>query len=259
MHPVKVKGIVIGEGIPKICVPIMAETAEQVVQQAKILAPLTVGAHRVVDLVEWRADSFLGILEQGRCREILTLIRSQLPEIPLLFTFRTKEEGGVCEADTESYLQVSCEAVESGLIDLVDVELFTGDNTVRQIVETAHAHGEYVVCSNHDFHATPSGEELTSRLRRMDSLGADILKIAAMPCCSQDVLTLLSVTAEMSAKLSRPLITMSMSQTGVISRLCGETFGSSVTFGALGTTSAPGQIDAVVLKNILQLLHSENK
>ena len=163
----------------------------------------------------------------------------------------------MCETDTERYLRVNCEAVESGLIDLVDVELFTGDNTVRQVIERAHSHGEYVVCSNHDFHATPSGEELTSRLRRMDSLGADILKIAAMPCCSQDVLTLLSVTAEMSAKLSRPLITMSMSQTGVISRLCGETFGSSVTFGALGTTSAPGQIDAIALKNILQLLHSE--
>ena len=60
MHPVKVKGIVIGEGIPKICVPIMAETAEQVVQQAKILAPLTTRSHQVVDLVEWREDAPYG-------------------------------------------------------------------------------------------------------------------------------------------------------------------------------------------------------
>ncbi|MGO0916205.1 type I 3-dehydroquinate dehydratase [Clostridioides difficile] len=36
----------------------------------------------------------------------------------------------------------------------------------------------------------------------------------------------------------RPIITMSMSGMGVISRLCGEIFGSALTFGAAKSVSA---------------------
>ena len=53
----------------------------------------------------------------------------------------------------------------------------------------------------------------------------------------------------------RPIITMSMAGTGVISRLCGEVFGSSMTFGAVGKASAPGQMGAEDLNTVLALLH----
>ena len=39
-----------------------------------------------------------------------------------------------------------------------------------------------------------------------------------------------------------PAITMSMGKDGVISRLCGEVFGSCVTFGSHEKASAPGQM-----------------
>ena len=87
-------------------------------------------------------------------------------------------------------------------------------------------------------------------------VSADILKIAVMPQNSRDVLTLLSATEEMTRLYAeRPLITMSMGGTGLMSRLCGETFGSAVTFGAVGKTSAPGQIAADELAQVLELLH----
>ena len=51
-------------------------------------------------------------------------------------------------------------------------------------------------------------------LTRMQSLGADIAKIAVMPTCSADVLTLLDATCTMRDKYAHiPLITMSMSGT----------------------------------------------
>ena len=37
----------------------------------------------------------------------------------------------------------------------------------------------------------------------------------------------------------RPIITMSMAGTGLISRLCGEVFGSALTLGAAKKASAP--------------------
>ena len=53
----------------------------------------------------------------------------------------------------------------------------------------------------------------------------------------------------------RPIITMSMAGTGLISRLCGEVFGSAATFGAVGKVSAPGQMNAEDLNTILTLIH----
>ena len=49
------------------------------------------------------------------------------------------------------------------------------------------------------------------------------IKIAVMPQNKRDVLTLLSATEEMVTDYAdRPIITMSMAGTGVISRLCGK-------------------------------------
>ena len=41
----------------------------------------------------------------------------------------------------------------------------------------------------------------------------------------------------------------------MISRLCGEVFGSALTFGAVGKVSAPGQIGAKDLSHVLNLIH----
>ena len=90
----------------------------------------------------------------------------------------------------------------------------------------------------------------------MQQMGADIPKIAVMPQNRKDVLTLLLATEEMTAEYAdRPIITMSMSGTGLISRLCGEVFGSSCTFGAVGKVSAPGQMNAEDLDTVLELIH----
>ena len=63
----------------------------------------------------------------------------------------------------------------------------------------------------------------------MQDMNADIPKIAVMPQNKKDVLTLLAATEEMTTTYAdRPIITMSMAGTGVISRLCGEVFGLSL-------------------------------
>ena len=138
----------------------------------------------------------------------------------------------------------------------MDVEAFTGDKVVKEIIEAAHACGVKVVASNHDFDKTPDKDDIVGRLRKMQDLGADIPKIAVMPQSKLDVLTLLSATEEMNRLYAdRPIITMSMAGTGVISRLCGEVFGSALTFGAAGKASAPGQMGVNDLNTVLNLLH----
>lgn len=248
---VEVRGVRIGEGIPKICVPIVGTTRDEILAAAKSFESVK------KDVVEWRADWFEGVFDFAQVEAVLKELRRVLGNTPILFTFRTANEGGEKAIEPAAYAELNKRAAATGLIDLVDVEAFTGDEVVRDIIESAHESGVVVVASNHDFEKTPEKDEIVRRLRKMQELGADIPKIAVMPQSRKDVLTLLSATEEMASEYAdRPIITMSMSATGLISRLCGECFGSALTFGAVGKASAPGQMNASDLSEILNLIHT---
>ena len=247
---VEVRGVKIGEGIPKIIVPIVGTTKEEILAAAASFSDVP------MDLVEWRADWFENVFDLTEVEGVLTELRKALGDTPLLFTFRTSKEGGEKAIGTEEYVKLNITASQTGLVDLIDVEAFTGDETVRKIIDAAHAAGVKVVASNHDFDKTPEKDDIVGRLCRMQELGADIPKIAVMPRSKKDVLVLLSATEEMASEYAdRPIITMSMSGTGLISRLSGEVFGSSCTFGAVGKASAPGQMNAADLGTVLNLIH----
>lgn len=250
MNPVTVRNIRIGEGIPKVCIPLVGAAKEEITAAAMELRRFP------ADVAEWRADWFDGVFDPAKVIGVLTELRKLLGDCPLLFTFRTAGEGGEREISTDGYRRLNLQAAESGLIDLLDVEVFTGDDTVAEIIQAAHRAGVKVVASSHDFDKTPPREELISRMVKMEQLGADILKIAVMPQNTRDVLELLSATEEMTREhTNRPVITMSMSGNGVISRLAGEVFGSALTFGTAGRASAPGQIGAEELKQVLEVIH----
>ena len=246
---VMIKNVEFGAGQPKICLPVVARTDAEITQQIAAIA------YSQPDLVEFRADWYADIMDRAARRFALDGIRTLLPQTPLLFTYRTRREGGENELPDADYLRLCLEVIEDEAADMIDVELFMGDAIVSEIVRAAHEKGIAVICSSHDFAKTPAREELLRRFRAMEALGADILKLAVMPQSAEDVLTLLSATAEMDAAGSRPVISMSMGKLGAISRLCGESFGSCVTFGSAGKASAPGQIEARALRSILETLH----
>ena len=248
---IDVRGVKIGEGVPKIIVPIVGQTKEE------ILAAVDMFSGVAMDIVGWRVDWFEDVFDFDKVEDVLKDLRPALGDTPILFTFRTSKEGGEKAIDTDAYAKLNIQAAQTGMVDLIDVEVFTGDDIVKEIIEGAHANGVKVVASNHDFDKTPDKDDIVGRLRKMQELGADIPKIAVMPRNKKDVLTLLSATEEMATDYAdRPIITMSMAGTGLISRLCGEVFGSSCTFGAVGKVSAPGQMNAVDLDTVLNLIHN---
>ena len=90
---------------------------------------------------------------------------------------------------------------------------------------------------------------------QMKHSNADIVKLAVMPQSADDVLRLLSETNHFHRRYpDQPLVTMSMGKLGAVSRICGEVFGSCVTFGVGKNASAPGQIEMAKLEEILQVL-----
>ena len=252
MNPIIVRNVSIGEGMPKICVPIVGTTREEILKTAKEILNTS------ADLVEWRADWFESVYEMQKVVELSKELREVLGELPILFTFRTKAEGGELELGAKPYAMLNQMMIASGNIDLVDVEVFATENELASIVEAAHKQGVKVVGSNHDFSKTPSKDEIVRRLCHMQSVGVDSPKIAVMPRSTKDVLTLLEATEEMVSEYAdRPIVTMSMAGTGAVSRIVGEIFGSAITFGALEKASAPGQIPVEELKKILKIMHKE--
>lgn len=250
MKTVNLRGVEVGAGTPKIIVPIVAKTAEDILEKAEEFQNYT------FDVVEWRADFYEDVFELPKVLSTLKALRQALGEKPILFTFRTKKEGGEKEIDMDAYTLLNTAVAQSGDADAIDVEIFSGDEVAQKNIDAIHAAGKVVVGSNHDFDKTPNKADLLYRLRKMQDMGADIPKIAVMPHSQVDVVTLLDATQEMYTQYSdRPMITMSMGS-GVISRLCGEYFGSAMTFGSVGQASAPGQIPADQLSCVMNILHS---
>lgn len=250
---VVVNNVEFGTGIPKICVPIVEKDEKSILEEALRISKVS------CQVVEWRIDFFDEVFDFERINEVLKKLKATLGQDKvLLVTFRTKAEGGQKDITPELYQVMLEKVIEGKNADLVDVELFIGDEIFDRLVKKAKDNGCCIIASNHDFKKTPSCEEIVSRLVRMRDKGADISKIAVMPQCMEDVTTLLKATAIMKDKYSDiTVVTMSMGNMGMISRVAGEIFGSAMTFGILDKPSAPGQIEVTklqeVMKNISEL------
>lgn len=250
MSILKIKDVVIGEGVPKIIVPIIGKTKEDIIQEANIVKELA------PDVVEWRVDMYEDVENLTAITFLIEKLRKIFVDELLLFTFRSHKEGGNKEISDAYYVELNQTAIRTKNIDLIDVELFNEEQNVKTLVDAAKENGVFIIMSNHDFLKTPSKEEIISRLCKMQEYGAHIPKIAVMPRGVEDVITLLDATNTMKTKYAdRPLITMSMAAPGVISRFTGELFGSAFTFGAGKEASAPGQISVKELRTLLDLFH----
>lgn len=248
MKSVKVRKIVIGEGVTKICVPIVETRAEDVFEEARRIRTL------MPDVVELRADCFEGAADYESMESVLIKLREILGDIPILLTFRSMAEGGRAEIDEDSYKDINIRAIQSGLIDMVDVELFMGAGIVKSVIDVAHAEGVKAIVSNHDFSATPDKETIINRLCAMQELGADIIKIAVMPERKEDVATLIESAKEMSEKYAKcPIVAISMGDLGKISRTDCKRIGTAMTFASASKISAPGQIGIKELRELLLL------
>lgn len=252
MKEVTIKGITIGSGMPKICVPIVKTKTEEILEMARK------AENSVADIVEWRGDFWEQCDNQQALEGLLKELQGILKTKPLLFTIRTKGEGGQFDNSTKAYTELVQAAAKTA--DLVDVEIFMEGLPTKELFEAIHKEGCKIVASNHDFFKTPAKEEIVKRLQYMQQENADIAKIAVMPKQKKDVLTLLEATEEMTANYAdRPIVTMSMKDMGVVSRIAGETFGSAMTFGSLEEVSAPGQLELSQLKTILGIMHNSKE
>lgn len=240
----KIRKMGINEGIVQICVPITSHTKQDIIRDMKE------AYQSDANMIEWRVDFFDGIKEIEQVIQLLKEIRVILNDKVLIFTYRSKQEGGACDLQTSEYLLLVKTAVLSKTIDIVDVELLLGDTIINSIVSHAHISDVKVLISNHDFDSTPRFDVIENRINLMYKKGADIAKVAYTPKSKEDVDSLFEVSKSLDKE--KPYILISMGELGQVTRLEAKKLGSCVTFASLlNQVSAPGQIDIQELKNAL--------
>ena len=243
---VRIGGLALGDGIPKICIPVTGRTREQILSQAREAAAMS------PDMVEWRVDY---LEEAGGKRDIVDILFSLsgiLGNIPLLFTYRTEGEGGNGRVGWSHYAELLEWAACRPEIDLIDVEAMGLDVDTEGLIRVIHGRGTPVIASVHYCGEMPGKKERKEALRFLKQSGGDIIKIAVTPETEEDVLELMAWTRKQSRKMEQPLITVAMGDVGKISRISGRLTGSAVTFGSVSEASAAGQIPAAELKKIIQ-------
>ncbi|MGX8729064.1 MAG: type I 3-dehydroquinate dehydratase [Lachnospiraceae bacterium] len=246
MKTVSIKKTEIGLGLPKITVPVCGET-----QQDMLLAARS--ALRKADILEIRLDTFAGLRERSALRDLVRTLR-EYSNIPLLYTLRTAAEGGRRAFAENEYEDILLYLLKECQPDFVDVEI-RRVAALRILAEAEHQKIP-TIASFHDFQSTPKTQELLYCIRQMEDAGASIAKIAVMPENAEDVERLLSLGLSLRDSLRIPMVLISMGKLGAITRFGAEQLGSAMTFAtAGGPGTAPGQMDADALREVIQKRH----
>ena len=199
------------------------------------------------DIIEWRAD----FLPKEAILQVAPAIFEKCAGRELVFTLRTRAEGGQIELSSEEYVQMIKEVAQLYQPDYIDFEYFSYKDVFDQMLDFPN-----LVLSYHNFQETP--ENLMEILSELTSLNPKVVKIAVMANTEQDVLDLMNFTRGFKTlNPEQEYVTISMGKVGKVSRITSDVTGSSWSFASLDEASAPGQISLSSMKKIRELLNED--
>ena len=244
-----IKGMTLGQGMPIISVPVVEQKKEQILSEVNRL--VSAG----VKMIEFRADYYEDVGDLKRLGSLLREMGQYTENTILLFTLQSISQGGRIELPPRVLHDALMVAADCRAVDLVDVEFCEVENP-KALIQEIHSYGNRVLTSQHDYMKTQKSNVMWELVNKMRQSGADVVKIAYTPDEAQDLLDLLSVTVRFHKEHpSIPIISMAMGNLGELTRISGEIFGSAVTFGKSGKSSAPGQIEYDRLKAVISDVH----
>ena len=199
------------------------------------------------DIIEWRAD----FLPKEAILQVAPAIFEKFAGRELVFTLRTRAEGGQIELSSEEYVQMIKEVAQLYQPDYIDFEYFSYKDVFDQMLDFPN-----LVLSYHNFQETP--ENLMEILSELTSLNPKVVKIAVMANTEQDVLDLMNFTRGFKTlNPEQEYVTISMGKVGKVSRITADMTGSSWSFASLDEASAPGQISLSSMTKIRELLNED--
>ena len=196
------------------------------------------------DIIEWRAD----YLPKEAILQVAPAIFEKFAGRELVFTLRTRSEGGQIDLSPEEYIHLIKEVAQLYQPDYIDFEYYSYKDVFEEMLDFPN-----LVLSYHNFQETP--ENMMEILSELTSLNPKLVKVAVMAHTEQDVLDLMNYTRGFKTlNPEQEYVTISMGKVGKVSRITADVTGSSWSFASLDEASAPGQISLASMKKIREIL-----
>lgn len=263
----KIKKLEMGKGDFYFCGTILEKSVEDTVTQAQ--AFLEQGA----DLLEIRGD---GILKWGRrmpgffsrwvkLSKAIDEVRKIAPETPIIFTLRTKKEGGKFCGNKKSYNYMIEATGFANVVDFIDVEMrdatledviFRDVNEVHNgdnLIEYLTMYETPVILSGHILKNVPFAkrmEQAEEALKLQEQSDAAICKLAVYVENEEQLKEYQRLLQRHEKWMSRPHIGIAMGEAGAESRYNKKWCGSCLTFVCDKKSVAPGQMSIEEIKKM---------
>ncbi|HEU2962152.1 TPA: type I 3-dehydroquinate dehydratase [Streptococcus pneumoniae] len=196
------------------------------------------------DIIEWRAD----YLPKEAILQVAPAIFEKFAGRELVFTLRTRSEGGEIDLSPEEYIHLIKEVAQFYQPDYIDFEYYSYKDVFEEMLDFPN-----LVLSYHNFQETP--ENMMEILSEFTILNPKLVKVAVMAHTEQDVLDLMNYTRGFKTlNPEQEYVTISMGKVGKVSRITADVTGSSWSFASLDEVSAPGQISLASMKKIREIL-----
>lgn len=196
------------------------------------------------DIIEWRAD----YLPKEAILQVAPAIFEKFAGRELVFTLRTRSEGGEIDLSPEEYIHLIKEVAQFYQPDYIDFEYYSYKDVFEEMLDFPN-----LVLSYHNFQETP--ENMMEILSELTILNPKLVKVAVMAHTEQDVLDLMNYTRGFKTlNPEQEYVTISMGKVGKVSRITADVTGSSWSFASLDEVSAPGQISLASMKKIREVL-----
>ncbi len=223
------------------------------------------------DMLEIRGDA---ILRWGRrmpgffarwvkLSKAIDEVRKLAPETPIIFSLRTKKEGGRFFGSKKSYNFMIEVTGFSNVVDFIDVEMrdtsledvifrdasevYNGDN----LIEYLTMYETPVILSRHILQNVPFAkrmEQAEEALKLQEQSDAAICKLAVYVENEAQLKEYQQLLHRHEKWMSRPHIGIAMGEAGVVSRYDKEWCGSCISFAAGKKVAAPGQMSIEEIK-----------
>ena len=236
----------------RICVPVCARSLDE-------LREAVARACEVADIIELRLDCLdEDHLDPSRPRlaELLDKLAS-VASVPFIVTFRPSEQGGHRALDVEARARfwlaaaavLSREEFRGRVFADIELDLFESPHDAELREATR---GLQVICSQHDFRETPA--DLTAIYERMTRTPARVFKLAVRANAITDCVEVMRLL-ERARCDGREMITVSMGEAGLLTRVLAPSRGAFLTYGALDAAqaTAPGQATARELRDLYRV------
>ncbi|KAK9293152.1 hypothetical protein L1049_021139 [Liquidambar formosana] len=206
-----------------ICAALMGESVEEMV--SGMYKAKAQGA----DVVEVRLD----FIDNFRPNQDLQILLNNKP-LPVLVVYRPKWEGGHYDGDEQTRLEALKLAKELGA-DYVDIELKVASDFMGKHNLNQHD-GNKIIVSCYVDGVTPSTEDLSHLVAKMQSTGADIIKVVTKAANITEIERLFHLLSHCEV----PLIAYSVGDRGLISQLLCPKYGGFLVYGSVEGNSVPG-------------------